>query len=414
MMKLIKVFLTPFLKLWSVYFALHLFLVLSINAIGISSLRGSFSEVILFVFFGFLLISPIYLNNKTNVFVKNISWMINSSRNRTQLVIYYHLELIVRIVLTALPFIIYYYTLSTFAKDDTSVDSFLPDNSLLLFLGTWASANFLGLSMGALNKNHQLRARKKNSFKKNLLYITLFLFGIYMGGVIIESPLAVEAFLIIMSFLFLVYVYSTHFVLFRTRTRKLISIIGSVILFIPSVSTLGTAFKNVESGVNPIENYFALGSLVSFADIKNRNEIFQSIEDKHKIKRFIEISESSEDLNTIAKINASNGVKLNHFLLIWTQRRLEVFELEDLISRLEGFSDKDQSQIIEARSLRGITGRFIIANEDFIDDLIASGSKVRQAVALELEATRKTKKELESFKNGLSLNLTDKELEAIE
>jgi hypothetical protein len=134
--------------------AAHILVALSVKAYGFKLMLES-SEILSFCFYAFLLVSPIYLNVKTNTFVKNISWMINSARNRTQLVTYYHLELVLRILLTLAPIALYYYLAKGNNPNKVYGADLFSGNYLLMILGTWALANFFGLSMSSLKKTSQ-------------------------------------------------------------------------------------------------------------------------------------------------------------------------------------------------------------------------------------------------------------------
>jgi hypothetical protein len=392
---------------------LHLFVALSITALGFKSLGSEGPQLLVFLIGAFLFISPIYLNVKTNTFVKNISWMINSARSRTQLVIYYHLELVFRVLLTLSPFVIYYYLLK--GKDQNSsfdIDIF-SENYLLMILGTWAAANFLGLSMGSIKKPSGARVSRKSSPKKTFVFFFLFFFAIYIGDIIIGSPVATEGLLIVISFLFLVYVYSTHFVLFRIKTRNYIFLVGSIILILPTFFSIGHLVIKVENSNESIDEYLELGSLVNYIDIENRNDILQTIESKSKLNSFLTITEESYDLDLISKIDSKNGLEQNVNLIKSVTHKIKQDEFERLILKVESLSPGNIDKLISKKVFGRIISKSKLSQDNFIESLVNSDSKLKQHIALQIVYLFKDSKELIKFKENHSFMLTNDQLESI-
>jgi len=413
MNKLIKVFLVPFIKLWFVYMALHILVALSITAYGLKSLQGGNSEILVMAFFGFMIISPIYLNSKTNTFVKNISWLINSARNRTQLVIYYHLELTLRIFLTLTPIALYYLLASRNNNTEIYSLDLFSDNQLLMVLGTWAFANFLGLSMSSLKKSNQTRLSRKTSNKKSFIVFVGILFGLYIGGIIVESSIAVEGLLVVLSFLFLVYVYSTHFVLFRKKTRNIIFGIGTLILVFPTYFSISGLIKEVESSNTAFAQYKELGSLVNFIDIKNRDELFNSLETKEDIYHFLEITEDTVNIDIINKIDDKIGYKVNAFIIKSIKPKLSVDEFEILVQRVESLKDNDLDKLISRRFFNRVIAQSKLFKDLPVEDFANTNSKLRQAIALEVVSLKSSAKELIEYKENQVFILSKDQVNSI-
>jgi hypothetical protein len=244
--------------------------------------------------------------------------------------------------------------------------------------------------------------------------IFALLFGIYIGGVIVESPVASEGLLVILSFLFLVYVYSTHFVLFRKKTRNRIFAIGAVILFIPSAVTVLNLIDKVDSSNTTFTEYSELGSLVNFIDLKNRNDIFQTLEAKNDLYNFLIITEDKKDIDIVAKINPKYDVSINSTMIHSIQNRFSNEELEALVQKIESFQEKSIDKFISKRSLRSVLKRANIENREmFVDNMANSDSKFRQAVALELVSLKGSAKELSEYKQNHTFILSSDQIESI-
>jgi hypothetical protein len=392
---------------------LHIFVALSITALGFKLLGSEGPQLLVFLIGAFLFISPIYLNVKTNTFVKNISWMINSARSRTQLVTYYHLELIFRILLTLSPFIIYSYLLKSKDQNSSFDLDIFSENYLLMILGTWAAANFLGLSMGSIKKPNGARVSRKSSPKKTFIFFFLFFFAIYIGDIIIGSPVAMEGLLIVISFLFLVYVYSTHFVLFRIKTRNYIFLAGSIILIIPTFFSIGSLTTQVENSNESIDEYLELGSLVNYIHIENRNGILQSIGAKGKLNSFLTITEESSDLDLISKIDPKNGFEQNRNLIKSVNHKIKLEEFERLIQKVESLSRGDVDKLISKKVFGRIISKSKISQDSVIESLVNSDSKLKQHIALQMVYLFKGSKELVKFKENHSFMLSNDQLESI-
>ena len=106
MKTLLKLFLKPYLKIWSGYFILHLVILIFFPPISTQKNVG-YDSFIVGLTQVYITFSPIIMLFAFDKFKLNIKWMINSSFTRLELLRYFFLSHSLKFLLVTTPYFLY-------------------------------------------------------------------------------------------------------------------------------------------------------------------------------------------------------------------------------------------------------------------------------------------------------------------